>query len=316
MAESIDALPRVRGQRHRRAEPPARAARRPDMRAASGECPRWLRDALARRGLQPSADRPVHRLLRECDLPEDIEEHEKVPVGTEHDALQGDLAYGVRRRYRDRPDVFVASDLLVYFDDPEADLAAVERLAPDLMVAFDVPKQARRTYPVWEVRKPPDFVLEILSPSTREKDVLVKPSLYRQMGAREYFLFDPTGRFEPRLRGWRFDGHAELELPLITPADGMRGLLSDVLGLHLCHTDPWPTIDHHLPGAGNLRWHDPVTGEFLETADEVEQDRTAQARRADAEASRANAAEQRAAEEAAARRRLEKKVAALQARLG
>ena len=160
MAESIDALPRVRGQRHRRAEPPARAARRQAMPAASGECPRWLRDALARRGLQPSADQPVHRLLRECDLPEDVEEHEKVPVGTEHEALQVDLAYGVRRRYRDRPDVFVASDLLVYFDDPEADLATVERLAPDLMVAFDVPKQARRTYPVWEVRKAPDFVHE------------------------------------------------------------------------------------------------------------------------------------------------------------
>ena len=309
MAETIDALPRTRGRRRRRAEPPARAARRPAPPPAGDQCPRWLREALARRGLQPSPDRPVHRLLRECDLPEDIEEHEKVPVGTEHDALQGDLAFGVRRRYGDRPDVFVASDLLVYFDDPEADLAAVERLAPDLMVAFDVPKQARRTYPVWEVRKAPDFVLEILSPSTREKDVLVKPSLYRQMGAREYFLFDPTGRFEPRLRGWRFDGHAELELPLITPADGMRGLLSEVLGLHLCHTHPWPMIDHHLPGAGKLRWHDPATGEFLETADEVEQDRTAQARRADA-------AEQRAAEEAAARRLLEKKVAALQARLG
>ena len=309
MAESIDALPRTRGKRSRRAEPPARAARRPAPPPAGDQCPRWLREALARRGLQPSADRPVHRLLRERDLPEDVEEHEKVSVGTEHHALERELEDGLRWRYRDRPDVFVASDLLVYFDDPEADLAAVERLAPDLMVAFDVPKQARRTYPVWEVRKPPDFVLEILSPSTREKDVLVKPGLYRQMGAREYFLFDPTGRFEPRLRGWRFNPEGDTELPLGVPAAGMRSLLSDVLGLHLCHTHPWPTIDHHQPGAGKLRWHDPATGEFLETADEVEQDRAAQARRADA-------AEQRAAEEAAARRLLEKKVAALQARLG
>ena len=49
-----------------------------------------------------------------------------------------------------------------------------------------------RNYPVWEVGKAPDFVLEILSPSTRKKDVEDKPALYRRMGTREYFLFDPS----------------------------------------------------------------------------------------------------------------------------
>ena len=58
---------------------------------------------------------------------------------------------------------------------------------------------------MWRVGKAPDFVLEILSPSTSRKDAADKPALYRRMGAREYFLFDPTDRLEPRLHGWRFD---------------------------------------------------------------------------------------------------------------
>ena len=326
MAESIEALPLVRGRCRRPAEPPPRAAPKP---AAASDCPRWLRDALARRGLRPSAGRPVHRLLREHDLPEDVEEHEKVPIGTEHDALRRDLAYGIRRRYLDRPDVFVAKDLLVYFDGPQATLATAARLAPDLMVAFGVPKQARRNYPVWEVGKAPDFVLEILAPTVRKKDIEGRPALYRRMGAREYFLFDPTGRLEPRLRGWRFDPDEDAALPLAVPVDGMRGIFSEALGLHLCHTQPWPTTDHHLPGAGKLRWRGPATGALLETADEVAQSLAEQIRRADAaeeraataerqraeQAQRADAAERQRAEEAAARRLLEEKVAALESRL-
>ena len=74
------------------------------------------------------------------------------------------------------------------------------------MVAFGVPKQARRNYPVWRVGKASDFVLEILSPSTSRRDAADKPALYRRMGAREYFLFDPTDRLEEQV--------AALEAPL------------------------------------------------------------------------------------------------------
>ena len=307
MAESIDILPRARG-RHRPAEPPARAAPKRAAPAAASDCPRWLRDALARRGLRPSAERPVHRLLSERDLPEDFEEHEKVPVATEHRALEHDLWEGLRLRYQDRPDVFVAGDLMVYFDGPQATLATADRLAPDLMVAFGVPKSARRTYPVWKVGKAPDFVLEIVSPTTSKKDIEDKPALYRRMGALEYFLFDPIGRLEPRLRGWRFDRPKDVALPLKVPVDGMRGIFSEALSLHLCHTQPWPKIDHHQPGAGKLRWHDPVSGALLDTLADVERGRAEQARRADA-------AERQGAEDAAARRLLEEKVAALESRL-
>ena len=298
MAESIDALPTVRTQHRRRAEPPARAAPKLAVPAAV-DCPRWLREALARRGIEPSAERPVHRLLRECDLPEDVEEHEKVPVGDEHHVLERELEDGLLLRYRDRPEVFVGGDMFVYFDGPGATLATVDCLAPDLMVAFGAPARRRRNYVVWQEGKAPDFVLEILSPSTKTKDAAAKPALYRRMGVREYFLFDAERRTEPRLAGWRFHAGEGLALPLVSVAGGMRGIYSETLGLHLCHTLPWP-LEPDPPGT--LRWHDPATGAFLETL-------TEQSRRADA-------AERRAAEEAAARRALEKRVAALEARLG
>ena len=298
MAESIDALPTAR-QRRRRAAPTPRAAPRLAVPDAV-DCPRWLREALVRRGLEPSAERPVHRLLRECDLPEDVEEHEKVPVGTEHDALQEELAYVIRSRYRNRPDVLVAGDLFVYFDGPGTSLATADRLAPDLMVAFGVPDRRRSNYVVWREGKAPDFVLEIFSPSTRTKDIAEKPALYRRMGAREYFQFDPDRRTEPRLAGWRFGPGETRALPLVPVASGMRGIHSETLDLHLCHIHPWP-LAHPGHESGRLRWHDPATGAFLETLAEVEGGR--------------DAAERRAAEEAAARRALEKKVAALEARL-
>ena len=306
MAESIDALPTVRDQRHRRAAPTPRAAPKLAVPAAA-DCPRWLREALARRGIEPSAERPVHRLLRECDLPADVEEHEKVPVGGEHHALERELEDGLLLRYRDRPEVFVGGDIFVYFDGPEATLASADCLAPDLMVALGVAARPRRNYVVWHENKAPDFVLEFLSPSTKTKDVAAKPALYRRMGVREYFLFDAERRTEPRLAGWRFRDGERLALPLVPVAGGMRGIYSETLGLHLCHTQPWPLeLEGNPPG--RLRWHDPVTGAFLETLLE-------QSRRADAAERERDAAERRVAEEAAARRVLEEKVAALEARL-
>ena len=46
----------------------------------------------------------------------------------------------------------------------------------------------------------PDFALEILSEFTWRKDVRVNPQRYEQMGAHEYFLFDPNEFVKPRLQ--------------------------------------------------------------------------------------------------------------------
>ena len=56
----------------------------------------------------------------------------------------------------------------------------------------------RSSYFVWEEGKPPDWVLEVASPSTQKKDLDDKRRKYAEMGVPEYWLFDPKGDVYPR----------------------------------------------------------------------------------------------------------------------
>jgi len=40
----------------------------------------------------------------------------------------------------------------------------------------------------------PDFIIEVLSPSTRNYDLFTKYHLYRRAGVREYWIIDPKGK--------------------------------------------------------------------------------------------------------------------------
>src|SRR5271157_2923519 len=76
---------------------------------------------------------------------------------------------GLERVFRDRPDVFVAGDLLWYpvEDQPEI------RQAPDAMVVFGRPKRDRGSYMQWvEGGIAPQVVFEILSPGNRLKKMV------------------------------------------------------------------------------------------------------------------------------------------------
>ena len=44
------------------------------------------------------------------------------------------------------------------------------------------------------VEGPPDLVIEVISPSNRGRDLLLKRSLYARAGVREYWLVDPDAR--------------------------------------------------------------------------------------------------------------------------
>ena len=276
---------------------PATLALCDDSADPDDDLPGWLRDALAKRGLRPHDGwPPVHHQLTERDLPSEPDEDEKVSVSTLHDQLAYELRPGLSLRFQGQADVLLAHDLYVYFDDirdgpPRR--ATARRLSPDVLVSFGVSGRHRGSYTVWEEGKPPDFVLEILSEFTWRKDVGRNPELYERMGVREYFLFDPNEHVKPRLQAWRFGDGEPRRAEAVKVADGMLGIHSDVLGLHLCHTDPWRVTGGGIDGR-RLRWRDPANGEFLETASEV-------AQRADAEA--------------IARRELEVRVAELEAQL-
>jgi Uma2 family endonuclease len=127
--------------------------------------------------------------------------------------------------FADAPDVYVASNLVMYYkeDDPK------RRRDPDALVAKGVVgKHPRRSFRVWEEGVVPAVLFEIASKDTWRVDVNVKPAEYAGIGVKEYFLFDPEGKYlDPVLQGFRTVKGKPV--PMKPAADG--SLVSKQLGL-------------------------------------------------------------------------------------
>lgn len=81
------------------------------------------------------------------------------------------------------------------------------RIAPDVMVIFDVPPGPRDNYKLWIKGQIPQAVFEITSPSTQDQDLIFKKTLYEQLGITKYWLFDPKGEWIPnQLQGYQILG--------------------------------------------------------------------------------------------------------------
>ena len=165
---------------------------------------------------------------------------------------------GLRDFFLLRPDVYVSGNLLIYYQEGNFNAS----VAPDVFVVFGVPNHIRPTYKVWEEGKSPDFVMEITSRHTRHKDQGEKRELYESLGVREYWQYDPTGDYlEPRLCGLRLVGGEYEKLGETRLGDGTLAMYSAVLGLEV-----------RIEG-GELRFHDPETGESISTFTEQRQGR-------------------------------------------
>ena len=60
---------------------------------------------------------------------------------------------------------------------------------PDVMIVCDKEKDIKS-----RIYGAPDFVAEVLSPSTRKKDMTLKLHKYQHAGVREYWILDPQER--------------------------------------------------------------------------------------------------------------------------
>jgi Uma2 family endonuclease len=161
------------------------------------------------------------------------------------------LREALRDHFRDAPQVYVAGNMLLYYE--EGNPAAC--VAPDVFVAQGVAKGERRTYRLWEEGQPPTVVFEITSRGTRLEDLGMKRALYAMLGVREYFLYDPLGEYlQPPLQGYRLQ---EGEYQRMPPG-GEGKLASQELGLELRVEE------------GRLRLVNPATGERLLTPAEAQ----------------------------------------------
>jgi len=163
-----------------------------------------------------------------------------------------DLIQGLRRRYRDVPDVYVVGDMFLYYvkGDPRA------VVSPDVFLVRGVPKTPRRrVYKLWEEGEAPSLVIEVTSDSTSDEDTGKKKAVYERLEVEEYFLFDPLGDYlKPPLQGYRLVGGRYQRIP--AEADGSLRSLTTGLILR-------PEAD------SRLRMIDAETGELVLSDSEI-----------------------------------------------
>mgnify|MGYP001791830513 FL=1 len=109
----------------------------------------------------------------------------------------------VIKQYLANRQATVLADQFLYYSQGFPKL----RVAPDVMVIFDVPPGGRDNYKLWEEGQVPSVIFEMTSAGTQDKDQVFKKMLYEQLGVKEYWLFDPKGEWiEEKLRGYRLQG--------------------------------------------------------------------------------------------------------------
>lgn len=87
------------------------------------------------------------------------------------------------------------------------------RVAPDVMVVFDVEPGGRDNYKIWEEGQTPAVIFEMTSKGTQEQDQSFKKTLYAQLEVQEYWLFDSKGeRIAEQLRGYSLQGEAYIPI--------------------------------------------------------------------------------------------------------
>ena len=163
----------------------------------------------------------------------------------------------LRVHFSDVPGARVNGDTFIYYVEGNPRRS----VSPDCYVVFDLSEAARKSlslegnnaYLLWEVGKPPDFILEIGSPSTGRVDLGRKRDLYAELGVGEYWRYDASGGDfygEPLVGENLTDGQYR-RLEMRRENDGRVWSHSDVLNLDLWWVD------------GDLRFFDTAAGSWL-----------------------------------------------------
>ena len=160
----------------------------------------------------------------------------------------------LRSHYRRQPNTLVSGEGYLCFEASDARRSP----RPDCVVAFDFPFPAQlieeaNGYVISEVGKPPDFVLEVASPSTGRHDYTTKRDVYARLEVKEYWRFDPSGGrwHDAPLAGEVLEDGVYRPLPIDYDNDGLVRGYSPSLGLELRSEDR------------QLRFWYPATREYL-----------------------------------------------------
>ncbi len=161
----------------------------------------------------------------------------------------------LRTFFRNVPDAHINGNTFIYFIEGNPRRS----VSPDCYAALNLSEFAldsirrNNTYLLWEVGKPPDFILEIGSPSTGREDLGRKRDLYAELGVSEYWRYDYTGGdfYGEPLAGEKLVNGEYHRFNLTRENDGALWGRSEILNLDLGWVD------------GELRFRDPASGEWL-----------------------------------------------------
>jgi Uma2 family endonuclease len=190
------------------------------------------------------------------------EDFEPMPEG---DKQRRNLSYtteALRLWFESQPNVYVSGNLFIRYMQQRIE----KRIAPDTFVVFGMSKEDRVSYKIWEeCGKAPDFVLEVTSKGTVTKDREQNPLIYRDLGVREYFQYDPTGEYlkPASLQGVRLEQGEYVAIAPKIVSDQVLSLPSEVLGLDL-----------HLYTDKGFRFYDPISEQILRSYAESEFERS------------------------------------------
>ncbi|MDE2786482.1 MAG: Uma2 family endonuclease [Chloroflexota bacterium] len=189
-------------------------------------------------------------------LPDPPKSQDEKMTASKHLSLTGGAHF--LAQHLGNPETTIVGADLYLIPVPTTELTSMAgAVYPDLLVAFDADPAlyyAQNGYVISEQGKPPDFVLEVASPSTGRRDTVEKRIRYAELRIPEYWRFDETGQYHGvRLAGDRLvDGRYEpIEIDQL-PDGSLQGH-SPILNVNL----RWIN--------GRLGWYDPDTGEHIAT---------------------------------------------------
>lgn len=100
-------------------------------------------------------------------------------ASTKHQIVSGNIYYNFRQYLKDKP-CKTFSELDVVLSDENV-------VRPDILIICDKNKIKENN-----IQGSPDLVVEILSPSTRKTDLIIKLDLYKKFGVKEYWIVDSS----------------------------------------------------------------------------------------------------------------------------
>lgn len=166
-----------------------------------------------------------------------------------HITLIATLLTTLRTFYAEQ-NVYVVGDIMFYYEEGNPR----KSIAPDVLVVRSVEKYPRRVFKLWE-ESVPEVVFEISSRGTWREDFKKKFDIYKEIGVKEYYIFDPEYKYlkdDNSFVAFHLEDGAYKKIEI---ENGK--IFSLALGLEIVNTGE------------TLRLYNPETERFLPTNDEL-----------------------------------------------